>query len=457
MGGQVNYAEFLASKAARVEKPGREVAATDIHPMLHPWQNDIVRWAVRTGRAAIWADTGLGKTFMMVEWARLSGSTALIVAPLAVCQQTIREAAKLNVPAQFARSSSDITGPGLYVTNYERVESVDPSRIDAVALDESSILKQSSGKTRNLLIDHFAGVSARLACSATPAPNDPEELTNQAEFLGHMLRREMLSAYFKHTQGVQGGSKMSKSGGAKKDSGWRIKGHAKGPLVQWMSGWAVALRTPSDIGGDDAGYILPGLEVKPVYVEVPADVAPDGQLFAAELGGVTGRARIRKSTATAKVAAAVELVEREPDEPWLLWVGQNAEADALAAEIPGAVNVYGSMDPQAKADALLDFADGHTRVLITKPSIASRGMNFQHCARMVFVGLSDSYEDYYQCVRRCYRYGQPRVVQAYIVLSDIESQIATNVNRKARQASEITELMVAHARSRRGIALGETA
>lgn len=442
----VSYAEFLAAKVRTVHADGPMVADADIAPMLHDWQRRIVAWAVNRRRAAIWADTGLGKTFMMVEWCRLSGATALIVAPLAVCQQTIREAAKLGVPATFARSGADITGPGLYVTNYERVESIDPAVLDAVALDESSILKQSSGKTRNMLIEHFAPVPARLACSATPAPNDPEELTNQAEFLGRMLRREMLSAYFKHTQGVQGGSKMAKGSGAKKESGWIIKGHAKQPLVQWMSTWAVAVRTPSDIGGCDDGYILPGLNISPVYVEVPPEAAPDGQLFAAELGGVTGRARIRKATAGAKVAAAVELVAAEPDEPWLLWVGQNAEADALTAAIPGAVNVHGAMDPQAKADALLDFADGHVRVLVTKPSIASRGMNFQHCARMVFVGLSDSYEDYYQCVRRCYRYGQPRVVDAYIVLSDIESQIATNVNRKARQASEITGLMVDHAK-----------
>lgn len=441
----VSYAEFLAAKVRTVHADGPEVADSDIAPMLHEWQRRIVAWAVHRRRAAIWADTGLGKTFMMVEWCRLSGPTALIVAPLAVCQQTIREAAKLGVDATFARCGADITGPGLYVTNYERVESIDPSVLDAVALDESSILKQSSGKTRNLLIEHFAPVPARLACSATPAPNDPEELTNQAEFLGRMLRREMLSAFFKHTQGVQGGSKMTKGSGVKKDSGWQIKGHAKQPLVQWMSTWAVAVRTPSDIGGCDDGYILPGLNIVPIYVEVPAEVAPEGQLFAAELGGVTGRARIRKATASAKVAAAVELVAAEPDEPWLLWVGQNAEADALTAAIPGAVNVHGSMDPEAKADALLAFADGRIKVLVTKPSIASRGMNFQHCARMAFVGLSDSYEDYYQCIRRCYRYGQPRVVDAYIVLSGIESQIATNVNRKATQASEITGLMVTHA------------
>lgn len=338
----------------------------------------------------------------------------------------------------FARTGADITTPGVYVTNYERIEAIDPALLDAVALDESSILKQSNGKTRNLLIEHFAGVPARLACSATPAPNDPEELTNQAEFLGRMSRREMLSAYFKHTQGNQGDAGVK--------GGWKIKGHAKGPLVQWMSSWAVALRRPSDIGGDDTGYNLPGLNIIPTYVEVPPELAPEGQLFAADLGGVTGRAQIRRRTLDARVAAAAALVAAEPDEPWLLWVGLNDEADALAAAIPGAVNVHGGLTPEEKADLLLGFADGKFRVLITKPSIASMGMNWQHAARMAFVGLGDSYESYYQCIRRCYRYGQARVVDVHIVLSEIESQIAFNVNRKERQANELVQLMIDHTR-----------
>lgn len=422
----MTYLDFLNQKKPRQADHGPHVDYTDIHPMLHDWQKHIVQWAVRTQRAAVWADTGLGKTVMQLEWARLSGATALVVAPLAVCHQTVREADKLGITAQYVRNSDQITGPGMWVTNYENVPNIDPTLIDAVVLDESSILKQSTGKTRNMLIEHFQQVPARLACSATPAPNDPEELTNQAEFLGQMKRNLMLAAYFVHDQNNAGG--------------WRLKGHATGPMMKWMATWAVALRRPSDIGGTDTGYILPGLDIRSELI--PVEIEQEGQLFATDIGGVSGRAQVRKQTLAARVARAAELVAAEPDEPWLLWCGLNSEADALAAAIPGAVNVHGSLSPEDKADLLMKFSDGDIRVLITKPQIASMGMNWQHCARMIFVGLGDSYEQYYQAIRRCYRYGQQRVVQVHIVLAEIESQIADNVRSKERKASEITTALV---------------
>ncbi|MCT1491336.1 DEAD/DEAH box helicase [Corynebacterium sanguinis] len=422
-----NYQEFLARKQKRATTDGPEIDQTEINPILHHWQNYIVRWAIKTRRAAIWADTGLGKTMMQLEWAKHSGDTALVVAPLAVCHQTVREAAKLGIAAEYIRNSDQITGPGMYVTNYENVPNISADHIDAVVLDESSILKQSDGKTRNMLIEHFQNVPARLACSATPAPNDPEELTNQAEFLGRMKRNFMLAAYFVHDQ----------NNGA----GWRLKGHAKVPMMQWMATWAVALRRPSDIGGVDDGYILPGLNIQSELV--PVEIEQEGQLFATDIGGVSGRAKVRKGTLEARVARAAELVAAEPDEPWVLWCGLNAEAEALAKAIPGAVNVHGSLTPEEKAQHLLDFADGKIRVLITKPSIASMGLNWQHCARMIFVGMGDSYEQYYQAIRRCYRYGQKRVVEVYIVLAEIESSIADNVRQKEQKHSEITTALIA--------------
>lgn len=368
---------------------------------------------------------------MQIEWARLSGGTSLIVAPLAVCAQTVREASKLGLTATQIRHSDEIIDPGIYVTNYENITNVDPSQIDAVVLDESSILKQSTGKTRTLLIEHFQNVPARLACSATPAPNDPEELTNQAEFLGRMKRNLMLAAYFVHDQNNAGG--------------WRLKGHATGPMMSWMASWAVALRRPSDIGGEDDGYILPGMRIHSHLVDV--EVEQEGQLFATDIGGVSGRAQVRKQTLADRVARTAELVESEPDEPWILWCGLNQEADALEKAIPGAVNVHGSLSPEDKAKLLLDFSDGKIRVLITKPSIASMGMNWQHCARMAFVGMGDSYEQYYQAIRRCYRYGQERIVDVHIVLANIESQIADNVRRKENQANKITEALVSEMRA----------
>lgn len=419
-----DYAEFLASKLAAAPEEGLTVEASDLHPFLHDWQREVVTWALKVGRAAMWADTGLGKTVMQVEWAKRVGGTTLIVAPLAVCAQTVREARKVDVVATYVRSGEQITGPGIWVTNYEMVQHFDPDAFAGVVLDEASILKQSDGKTRTMLISHFADVPYRLACTATPAPNDPEELTNQAEFLGHMTRSNMLAAYFVHDQ-----------------DGWRLKGHARRPMLTWMSSWAMALRKPSDLGYDDTGYDLPGLEI--ISHSLPVSITPDDQLFATDLGGVGGRAAIRKDTLLARCERAASLVAAEPDEPWLLWCGLNDEAETLTALIPGAVNVTGSMTPERKAELLLAFADGTIQTLITKPSLAAFGLNWQHCARMVFVGLSDSYESYYQAIRRCYRYGQTRIVQAHIVLSDIEGQIAANVARKETEATTLTASLVA--------------
>ena len=421
------YAEFLARKTRVAEPAGHQVALADINLALHDWQRRIVQWAVGVGRAAIWADTGLGKTRMELEWARLSGKVTLIVAPLAVCQQTVREAAAIGMDARYIRDGIDITGPGVWITNYEMVDHFDPNILDAVVLDEASILKQSDGKTRTKLIEHFAGVARRLACTATPAPNDSEELTNQAEFLGVTTRRDMLATYFVHD-----------------NNGWRPKGHARNAMYRWMAEWAVALRRPSDLGYPDNGYILPKLDIVPHLL--PVEVTVDGQLFGADLGGVGGRAKVRKATLEPRCEHAASLVVAEPDQPWLLWCGTNDEADMLARLIPDALNIYGSMSPEEKAAGLLGFADGTVKHLITKPKIASFGMNFQHCARIAFVGLSDSWEQYYQGIRRCWRYGQTRPVHAHIVLTETEAPIAANIARKESEANAINESLIAEMR-----------
>lgn len=418
------YADFLAAKTRHVQPTGPTIRPGDTHPSLHDWQAQLVAWAVRTGNAALWADTGLGKTRMQLEWARLTapaGGRTLIVAPLAVCQQTVREAARIGIDLRYARS--DDGQPGMVITNYEMTDRFDPATLDAVVLDESSILKDFASKTRDRLIGQFAKTPARLACTATPAPNDVAELANHAEFLGAATRREMLGTYFVHDQ-----------------DGWRAKGHARGPMFAWMAGWAAAVRRPSDLGYPDDGYVLPELSIVPELL--PVEVAPEGQLFATDLGGVGGRAKVRRATLTARVGRAAELVAAEPGEAWLLWCGLNDEADALARAIPGAVNVHGSLSPEEKAELLLAFADGQISTLVTKPAIAAFGLNWQHCARMAFVGLSDSYETYYQAIRRCWRYGQTRPVRAHVVLSELESQIAANVARKERDAARFTAELV---------------
>lgn len=427
----MTYADFLAGKIARAPKTGREVDPDALHPMLHDWQKEIVRWACSVGRAAIWADTGLGKTIMQVSWLDQMTNPfgqGLIVAPLAVCQQTVREAAKIGIDLTYVRAQP--ARSGLYITNYEMIEHFDPADISAVVLDEASILKQSTGKTRTKLIKHFEDVPYRLSCTATPAPNDPEELTSQAEFLGHMTRSHMLAAYFVHD-----------------DEGWRLKRHARFPMYRWMSSWAVAIRTPSDVGGSNEGYILPGLDIIPHFVDAEIEPA-EGELFATTLGGVGGRAAARRETLEARCDRVAELVAAEPDEPWLIWCGLNAEADRLTRQL-GAINVHGSLSPEEKADGLLGFADGTVQRMITKTGIASQGLNYQRCARMAFVGLSDSYQDYYQAIRRCYRYGQTRIVQAHIVLSEIEREIAINVSRKEGQAAGMMAELVDAMRSAR--------
>lgn len=418
----MSYAAFLERKRRLAPTVGRPCGTDEPHPILHDWQRRIVAWAVTKGRAAIWADTGLGKTFMQLEWARLSGERALIVAPLAVCHQTVREAARIGITARYLRE--DDKQSGIIITNYEMCTRFDAATFDAVCLDESSILKQHDGKTRNAIITHFAGVRNRLSCTATPAPNDPEELTSQAEFLGIMPRNEMLAAYFVNDE-----------------KSWRLKGHARQPMFRWMATWAVAIRRPSDLGYEDGAYELPPLDIVQQTVDAEID-APEGHLFAASLGGVGGRAAARKQTLGARVARAAELVAAEQGESWLIWCGLNDEADQVAALIPGAVNVPGNWDPEAKAEAFLNFADGDIRCLVTKPSIAAFGLNWQHCARMAFVGLGDSYEQYYQAIRRCWRYGQHRPVTAHVVVSRIEGSIAANVARKQRQASMLTDGLV---------------
>lgn len=299
-----------------------------------------------------------------------------------------------------------------------------PSYSVAGHLVHNSILKAHDGATRNLLIRHFADVPYRLTATATPAPNDVEELTNQAEFLSVMPRAEMLAAYFTHD-----------------DDGWRVKGHARRPMFDWMASWAVAARRPSDLGFEDGGYELPELAVH--AHTLPINEAPEGQLFPADLGGVGGRHQVRRRTVTARCERAAQLVAGEPNEPWILWCGRNDEADYLTRLLPNAVNVPGSWSPDAKAAALLAFADGDIPYLVTKIGIAGYGMNFQHCARMAFVGMSDSYEAMFQAIRRCHRFGQTRPVQVHVILSDLERRIADNVARKEHEADLVTDELIA--------------
>lgn len=288
----------------------------------------------------------------------------------------------------------------------------------------SSILKNYTGATRTALIEQWKGTPYRLCCTATPAPNDITELANHSEFLGVMPRNEMLASFFVHD-----------------DDGWRVKGHAWHALFTWMAGWARAVRRPSDVGHaeEDSLYELPPITYRQHVV--PTIGAPEGRLFATDLGGVGGRSAVRKQTLEARCDLTAAMVNADT-EPWLVWCGLNDEAATLARLIPGSVNVQGSDSPESKIENLLGFVDGKFRVLISKPSIAGMGLNFQHCARMAFTGLSDSYESYFQAVRRCWRFGQTRPVEVHIVVSELEQQIVANVERKSSEADRMTATLV---------------
>ena len=419
------YADFLESKRLIVPAVGRRVEATALHEALFPFQRDLVAWALRKGRAALFADTGLGKTLMQLVWAQHAGARVLILAPLGVARQTVREGQRWGIAVRYCRAQREVQGGTITITNYEMLPRFESNAFDAVVLDESSILKNFEGKTRTELIHTFVRTPMRLCCTATPAPNDISELANHAEFLGVMSRAEMLASFFVHD-----------------DQGWRLKGHAREPFYRWLASWGMSLKRPSDLGYSDLGYDLPELQIVPHIIST--DYTPPGQLFATVLKGVTDRMQVRRQTLADRVARAAELIAAEPDQAWIAWCGLNDEGRALAALLEDVVLVEGQQSPEAKADALEGFATGRVRVLVSKPSIAGFGLNFQHCARQVFVGLGDSYETYYQAIRRSYRFGQSREVRAHIVLTEPEEAIYANVLRKEREAETTSAELLRH-------------
>lgn len=420
------YADFLDRKRHISWDHGFDIG-DDIAAHLFPFQRDLTRWALRKGRAAIFADTGLGKTVMQIEWARHVSDRVgpvIIFAPLAVTAQTAAEATRFGVEIVYARNADEAGAAPIVITNYERMGAFNPSRYAGVVLDESSILKNYAGRVRGAIIEAFADTPYRMACTATPAPNDIAEIANHAEFLGVMTRSGMLASFFVHDQ-----------------DGWRLKRPARQPFYRWLASWGMHIRKPSDLGYSDEGFDLPPLAIVPSYVDT--DFVPDGMLLPVSVGGIAKRGEARRATLDDRCARAAEIVSAEPDEQWIVWCGLNLEADRMAALIPGAVNVQGSDSPEDKAANMLAFARGEIRVLVTKVGIAGFGMNFQSCARQVFVGLGDSYEQYYQAIRRSWRFGQTRPVNVSIVLSSVEDTIYQNVLRKEKDARAMGASLVA--------------
>lgn len=437
------YNEFLATKEHRMLDCGASIDRSDIHSMLFDWQKDIVTWACKKGRCAVFLDTGLGKTFIQLEWARLNGQNTLIIAPLSVARQTVREAKKIGLDVRYVRSRSEIQGHGLWITNYEMIEQFEYSHFGAVVLDESSILKSVGGHTRQKLTELCRDVKYKLCCTATPAPNDYIELGNHTEFLGICKMSEMLAMFFinankEHTIVIEDKTYRRK-GSNKNGTEWRLKHHAEQPFFKWLSSWAITMSKPSDLGYEDNGFILPELTIMPIYVH--SDYKPTDQLFFTELHGITDRVRVRKSTLEGKLAHLKQIINSDSGQ-WIVWCGLDDESRAARDLIDGAVEVKGSDNIESKIKALEDFQDGNIRVLITKTKIAGHGMNFQSAHNMVFLGLNDSWESYYQAIRREWRYGQKYSVNVYLILHEVEAEIYQNVMRKDAMAKRLKASLI---------------
>lgn len=425
----MEYEDFVAAKRRKEVATGHQPG--DLNEHLFDFQHAIVSWAVRRGRAAIFADTGLGKTLMQLSWAdevaSHTGGSVLVLAPLAVSEQTIEQGSTFGIEVKRVPHSGVIDSPGVWITNYERMDAIDFTELHGLVLDESSILKAHDGKTRQHIITSAQGVPYRLSCTATPSPNDFEELGNQCEFLGVMTRTEMLATYFVNDTGDTGT--------------WRLKGWGASKFWEWMGSWAVVLRNPSDLGFDGSKYILPA----PEYVEhVIQTEAIEGDLFSRPAMTMTERRKAQRDSIEARCRALAEVVNADTSDPWLIWCHLNDEAELLSELIAGSVNVQGSDKAEYKAEQMMKFSSGELRVLISKPKICGFGMNWQHCARMAFVGLDDSFEKFYQAVRRCYRFGQKRNVQVHMFTAENEGQILANLKRKEVQHHEMSANMIEH-------------
>ena len=422
----MSYTDFLARKAILDPMTGIE-DVPELPGCLFPHQRDIVAWALKRGRAALFAGTGLGKSLMELAWGQVVNTHTkkpiLHLAPLAVSNQMVREASKFGIAAHLG------DGEGICITNYQKLDHFDLSRFGGIILDESSILKSTDGHYRTRLIEASQSIPFRLAATATPAPNDFMELGNHAEFLGIMSYTDMLATFFTH----DGGETQK----------WRLKGHAENEFWKWMASWAVMLRKPSDLGYPNDGYDLPPLNF--VQHMVGIEYAPNletGLLFPMQAETLQERIAVRRATVDQRCEMAAQVTPR--DRPFVWWCNLNSEAEMLAKLIPGAVNLHGGLKDSEKERILIDFSEGRISHLVTKASLAGFGMNWQHCADTGFVGLNDSFEQFYQAVRRFWRFGQEKPVTCHIIASELEGATVANIKRKESDAERMAAAMVLH-------------
>ena len=405
----MEYSEFLKAKQKSIIHSGFEIAESELNPLLFPFQKFIIKRALKAGKYAIFADCGLGKTFMQLEWAnqvsKKTNKPVLILAPLAVKGQTIKEMAHFNIPSDF-----------IEVWNYEQLDNLDCNKYSGIVLDESSILKNFEGSIKKQIIENFARTPYKLACTATPSPNDPMELGNHAEFLDVMSRNEMLAMYFVHDGG--------------ETAKWRLKGHAVKMFYQFIGTWAIMLNKPQDIGFEMDGYNLPSLNL--IEKEIKTLKRENGRIFNDAIISATNFNQELRITKFERLDEVAKIVN-DSDENFIIWIKQNEEGELLKKLIPDAIEVSGSDIPEYKEKMLLGFANNEFRVLITKTKIASFGMNYQNCRNQVFASLDFSFEGLYQSIRRSYRFGQKSEVNIYLITTDTMANVKAAIDLKQKQ------------------------
>ena len=440
----MSYHDFINNKRKWIDANGIDCDPGGLNRHLFPYQRAIVHRALIQGRFCIWADCGLGKTLQQLAWAdqvhKHTGAPVLVLAPLAVSTQTVREGAKFDIEVTQCQSQDDVTD-GINITNYQKLDRFDADSFSGIVLDESSILKSYTGKYRTQIIESFASTPFKLACSATPAPNDYMELGNHAEFVGAMTREEMLAMFFTHDGG--------------RTSDWRIKGHAVNDFWRWVCSWAVMIRKPSDLDFADDGFNLPDLVIHDHAVESNIQ-PPEGLLFWHSADTLSDQRHIRRESLEDRCDKALEIVQQAPDDQWLIWCDLNDESEMLSKMIPGAVEIKGSDSDDHKTISMIGFQSGTIKSLVTKPSIAGFGMNWQNCHNVIFVGMSHSYEAYYQAVRRCWRFGQNNSVNVHIVYEQREGAVIANIRRKDDAARQMADAMAALMRDESMRLLGKT-
>lgn len=425
----MSYQSFIQSKLLSVQPSGFK--PFNLNECLFDFQRDTVDRACQLGKSAIFANTGSGKTLMQSAWAdqvvNQTSGKVLILAPLAVATQTVEEASKFGININLCEAQSDVVG-GINITNYEKIHKFDPSEFDGIVLDESSVIKHHSSQAFDQLTEFARFIPYRLACTATPAPNDFMEFGTHAEFLGVMKRTEMLSTFFKHDGG--------------ETSKWRLIKWGESEFWKWLCGWSVVMRDPSDLGYNHKGFDLPPLNT--INHVVSGALQPkDGELVAI-VRNMNDRRRARKASLVDRCEVAADLANNS-DEAYLIWCDYNEEGDLLESLIPDAIQVSGKDSAQSKVAKMMDFTHGNARVLVSKPSICGFGMNWQHCRNVIFAGINDSWESMYQATNRCWRFGQTQEVYRHLIYSADEQVVIENLARKEKQAETMWREMAKHA------------